>query len=73
MEIDNEQALKLLKNGAVFIFLDVPVGSEFGIDMKVWNTDHKFKGIKMIPPGAHFVYFRSVMLYYLINLIRTVF
>lgn len=62
MEIDNEQALKLLKNGAVFIFLDVPVGSEFGIDMKVWNTDHKFKGIKMIPPGPHFMYFRFVIL-----------
>lgn len=35
---------------------DLPVGSEFGIDYKSWNTGEKFLGLKMIPPGVHFVY-----------------
>ena len=38
------------------ILKDFPVGSEFGIDYKSWNTGEQFMGLKMIPPGVHFVY-----------------
>lgn len=35
---------------------DFPAGLEFGIDYKSWNVGEKFVGLKMIPPGIHFVY-----------------
>jgi len=57
-EMTPEVSQRLFKEGATFVFLDVPVGTEIGIDMQSWNTGEKFKGIKMIPPGLHFVYFR---------------
>ena len=56
--MDQESALKLFKEGAIFIFLDFPVGSEFGIDLQSWNTGEKFRGVKMIPPGMHYIYYR---------------
>jgi len=31
-----------------------------GIDMNSWNTGDKFMGVKMIPPGIHFVYYSAV-------------
>lgn len=46
--------------GAVFLFLDVPEGTSFGIDLKSWNVGEKFRGIKMIPPGIHYVFYNAV-------------
>ena len=56
--MEQDAALKLFKEGGIFIFLDFPVGSEFGIDLHSWNTGEKFKGVKMIPPGMHYIYYR---------------
>ncbi|GMR36623.1 hypothetical protein PMAYCL1PPCAC_06818, partial [Pristionchus mayeri] len=42
--------------GAFLILRDFPIGSEFGIDYKSWKTGEKFMGLKMIPPGPHFIY-----------------
>ncbi|KAI4460040.1 a1 cistron splicing factor aar2-related [Holotrichia oblita] len=53
-------AKRLLREGAVFLFLDVPEGTEFGIDMKSWNTCEKFRGVKMIPPGIHYIFYSAV-------------
>lgn len=47
----------LFEAGALFIFLDVPLNTEFGIDYNCWRTGENFKGVKMIPPGIHFVYY----------------
>jgi len=58
LDMPPEVSLRLFQEGATFVFLDVPPGTEIGIDMESWNTGEKFKGIKMIPPGLHFVYFR---------------
>lgn len=64
MEVDNqvemsqELAKHLMAEGAIFVFLDVPAGTDVGIDIKSWNTGEHFKGIKMIPPGVHFVHYR---------------
>lgn len=44
--------------GATLVLLDLPPRSEFGIDMVAWNTAERFKGVKMIPQGVHFVYWR---------------
>jgi A1 cistron-splicing factor AAR2 len=38
---------------------DLPPGTELGIDLYSWNTGQKFLGIKMIPPGLHFVYYSA--------------
>ncbi|PNF34112.1 AAR2-like protein [Cryptotermes secundus] len=60
LDIDQRLARQLLLEGATLVFLDVPRGTEFGIDMKSWNTGDKFKGVKMIPPGPHYVYYNAV-------------
>lgn len=56
--MDQNTAQTLLTQGAKLILLDVPTGTDIGIDMKSWNTGNNFKGIKMIPPGVHFVHYR---------------
>ncbi|KAJ8973031.1 hypothetical protein NQ317_012636 [Molorchus minor] len=58
--MDQETAKKLYEEGGIFIFLGVPEGTEFGIDMKSWNTGEKFRGVKMIPPGLHYIFFSAV-------------
>lgn len=58
MEMDQNVAQVLLTQGATLILLDVPVGTDVGIDLKSWNTGDNFKGIKMIPPGVHLVHYR---------------
>ena len=58
--MDDETAQKLFSEGAFLIFLDVPQRTEFGIDYNSWNVGPKFKGVKMIPPGFHFVFYAAV-------------
>lgn len=58
--MDQVTARRLYEQGAIFIFLNVPEGTEFGIDMKSWETGEKFRGVKMIPPGIHYIFFSSV-------------
>lgn len=58
MEIDQDIAQVLLTQGATLVLLDVPAGTDVGIDTKSWTTGDNFRGIKMIPPGIHFVHYR---------------
>ena len=58
--MDQDVAQRLFLEGATLLFLDVPKGTEFGIDYNSWNVGTKFKGVKMIPPGFHFVFYSSV-------------
>lgn len=60
LAMDQERAKKLFDYGATFVFLDVPEGSEFGMDCNVWSVGPNFKGVKMIPPGLHFIHFSPV-------------
>lgn len=55
--MDQQTSLQLFDNGAFFILLDFEQGGEFGIDWNSWTTDEKFKGVKLIPPGVHFIYY----------------
>lgn len=57
--MDQETAKKLYNEGGIFIFLNVPEGTEFGMDMKSWNTGEKFRGVKMIPPGLHYIFYSA--------------
>lgn len=60
IEMDQSIAQRLFFEGATLVLLDVPEGTEFGIDLKSWNVGPKFKGIKMIPPGFHYVHYSMV-------------
>ena len=39
------------------LLLDSPPGLQFGIDNQFWETGPLFQGLKVIPPGPHYVYF----------------
>ena len=58
--MDQERAKSLFESGAIFLLLDVPPDTEFGIDYHCWRTGPNFKGVKMIPPGWHFIYYSAV-------------
>lgn len=55
MEMAPEIAKKLFDEGAVLIIAGVPIGTEFGIDMRTFTVGEKFRGVKMIPPGPHYI------------------
>ncbi|XP_031107171.1 protein AAR2 homolog isoform X1 [Ipomoea triloba] len=57
--MDPEAALQLVKEGATVLLLDVPQSTLIGIDTQMFSSGPNFKGIKMIPPGVHFVYYSS--------------
>ncbi|XP_062225142.1 uncharacterized protein LOC133923877 [Phragmites australis] len=57
--MDPEVATELVRKGATLLLLDVPQRTLFGIDTQVFSVGPKFKGIKMVPPGPHFVYYCS--------------
>lgn len=60
LQMSPERARKLFDNGGVLIVKDLPVGSIFGVDMKVYHVGVKFRGLKMIPPGIHFIHYSAV-------------
>ncbi|XP_073116266.1 uncharacterized protein [Elaeis guineensis] len=57
LQMDQETALDLVKNGATLLLLDVPQFTLFGIDTQMFSVGPNFKGIKMVPPGPHFIYY----------------
>nr|XP_039269262.1 protein AAR2 homolog [Styela clava] len=57
--MDQGLAKKLFEEGAFLILVDMPKGTEFGMDWNSWITGPKFKGVKMIPPGLHFIFYSS--------------
>ena len=56
--MNTQIAQQLFERGAFFVLLDFAPGGEIGIDWVNWTTDEKFKGIKLIPPGIHYIYYR---------------
>ncbi|EDV92928.1 protein AAR2 homolog [Drosophila grimshawi] len=59
MQMDNELAIRLLADGAVLVIAGVPVGTEFGVDLCSYTIGPDFRGVKMIPPGVHYVWCAS--------------
>ncbi|CAG8504582.1 3514_t:CDS:2 [Ambispora leptoticha] len=55
--MDQDLAKALFDKGAFLLFLNAPPGLEFGIDYNSWQIGPKFLGVKLIPPGLHFVYY----------------
>lgn len=60
IDMDPDKALELVKHGASLLLLDVPPSTSFGMDTQVFAVGSNFKGVKMIPPGPHFVYYNAV-------------
>ncbi|CAK9150643.1 unnamed protein product [Ilex paraguariensis] len=54
-----QTALEFVKRGATLLLLDVPQYTLIGIDTQTFSVGPAFKGIKMIPPGPHFVFYSS--------------
>ena len=60
LELEPEVANRMFHEGGFLVVKDMPRGTEVGIDMRAWNTGDRFLGIKLIPPGLHFVYYSAV-------------
>ncbi|XP_009677573.2 protein AAR2 homolog [Struthio camelus] len=60
VQLDPELAKRLFFEGATVVILNVPEGTEFGIDYNTWDVGPRFRGVKMIPPGIHFLHYSSV-------------
>ncbi|KAJ2512130.1 hypothetical protein GGI11_004850 [Coemansia sp. RSA 2049] len=58
--MDQDTARLLFEQGACLVVLDAPTGIEFGIDMETWETGPLFSGLKMIPPGIHYIHYRAM-------------
>jgi A1 cistron-splicing factor AAR2 len=56
---DAEQARRLVETGGSLLLLDVPPSTQFGINQQMFLVGPKFRGLKMLPPGPHFVYYSS--------------
>ncbi|XP_051489215.1 protein AAR2 homolog [Apus apus] len=54
--LEPELARQLFFEGAAVVVLGVPEGTEFGIDYSSWAVGPQFRGVKMIPPGLHFLH-----------------
>lgn len=52
-----EFANQSIKQLGFLLLLNAPEGMQFGIDNQYWQTGPRFSGVKLIPPGSHFVYF----------------
>lgn len=48
-----------MDNFAFLIVTGTPDHTEFGIDLLAIDITEQFRGVKFIPPGAHFVYSAS--------------
>ncbi|KAG5052955.1 hypothetical protein JHK87_005153 [Glycine soja] len=57
--MDPGTALELVKHGVTLLFLDVPQYTLVAVGTQMFSVGPTFKGIKMIPPGIHFVYYSS--------------
>jgi A1 cistron-splicing factor AAR2 len=50
------EALRLTREGAQVVIVGLPPRTQFGIDYWSFHAGKKFTGMKMIPPGIHFVW-----------------
>lgn len=57
--MEAEAALEFVKQGVTLLLLDVPQNTLIGIDTQMFSSGPNFKGVKMIPPGVHFIYYSS--------------
>jgi hypothetical protein len=59
VSLDPDQARQLATAGAALLLLDVPEGTLLGIDQQVFAVGPRFKGVKLVPPGVHFLSYQA--------------
>lgn len=57
--LDPDQARQLAAGGAALLLLGVPPGTLLGLDQQVFVVGPRFQGVKMIPPGVHFLSYQA--------------
>ncbi|XP_037469723.1 protein AAR2 homolog [Triticum dicoccoides] len=57
--MDPEAATELARKGVTLLLLDVPQHTLLGLDTQVFSVSPRFRGIKMVPPGPHFLHYCS--------------
>eukprot|EP00250_Pteridium_aquilinum_P001773 c11989_g1_i1 orf=83-1504(+) len=57
VQVHPVDALELVKQGASLLVLDMPAQTVLGFDLHMLSVGPLFKGLKMIPPGPHFIYY----------------
>ena len=55
LKLDNETALTMAQQGGAVLLLGVPPRTTFTVDYVTYTTADKFQGVKMLPPGVHFL------------------
>ncbi|GLC38850.1 hypothetical protein PLESTM_000786600 [Pleodorina starrii] len=55
VRLDPDVAQQLADQGGALLVIGMPEGSYFGIDHMAFRCGPRFRGIKMLPPGPHFV------------------
>eukprot|EP00775_Hariotina_reticulata_P011434 gene11434-11580_t len=60
VHLSPETARNFATNGATILLLDVPLGTPIGLDQQVFLSGPSFKGIKMLPPGVHFLSYQAL-------------
>jgi len=56
-----QAATTLTQSAAQLVLLDMPSGLPFGIDRASFVVGERFKGMKMVPPGVHYVWYSAVV------------
>ncbi|CAJ1417106.1 unnamed protein product [Effrenium voratum] len=51
-----EEVQRLTEHGCSVLCLGCPEGMLFGIDYAAWTVGPQFMGVKLVPPGLHYVY-----------------
>ncbi|KAL3685817.1 hypothetical protein R1sor_003839 [Riccia sorocarpa] len=59
VRMHNADALELVKSAATLLILDMPASTSFGFNTQMFVVGPNFRGLKMILPGPHFVYYSS--------------
>jgi len=47
---------RLQEQGCAVLCLDCPESMLFGIDYSAWSVGPRFMGVKLVPPGLHYIY-----------------
>lgn len=56
--ISQENANLNIQKMGILVMLDTPPNLQLGIDNTIWTVGQKFKGVKLIPLGTHFIHYK---------------
>lgn len=60
VDLDADAARRLAAGGGTLLLLGVPPGTLLGLDQQAFVVGPRFQGVKMVPPGVHFLSCQAV-------------